>query len=273
MLDIGGLPRGAVPVPDRVRALAAGREIVPVWVNAVGGRTFRVRSGSGGAAAPGTDGEGRDEFVKWAPHGVGLDVLGEVARLTWAHPYTRVPEVIDHGLDDDARWMRTRALDGSSAVDPRWHGDPRPAVVAAGEGLRALHEALPVADCPFEWSTTLRIARSGADDDAVAALGPEPEPDRIVVCHGDACTPNTLVADDGRWAGHVDLDALGVADRWADIAVATMSLGWNFGPGWAPLFLDAYGIDPDEDRLRWYRALWNLGGDPIADRSDGVAPV
>ena len=55
-----------------------------------------------------------------------------------------------------------------------------------------------------------------------------PPIDRLVVCHGDACAPNTLIDDDGRCCGHVDLDALGVADRWADLAVATMSLEWNY---------------------------------------------
>ena len=45
-----------------------------------------------------------------------------------------------------------------------------------------------------------------------------PPVDRLVVCHGDACAPNTLLTDDGRWSGHVDLGQLGVADRWADLA-------------------------------------------------------
>jgi aminoglycoside phosphotransferase len=36
-----------------------------------------------------------------------------------------------------------------------------------------------------------------------------------VVCHGDACAPNTLIAAEGRWSGHVDLGMLGTADRWA----------------------------------------------------------
>ncbi len=77
------------------------------------------------------------------------------------------------------------------------------------------------------------------------------------MCHGDACAPNTLVDDEGGWTAHVDLGALGVADRWADIAVTAMSLEWNYGPGWEPTFLSAYGVDPDPVRQAFYRDLWN----------------
>jgi kanamycin kinase len=81
------------------------------------------------------------------------------------------------------------------------------------------------------------------------------------VCHGDACAPNTLIDDAGRCCGHVDLGDLGVADRWADLAVATLSLSWNYA-GFSltedDLF-DAYGVEPDPERVDFYRALWNAG--------------
>ncbi len=86
-----------------------------------------------------------------------------------------------------------------------------------------------------------------------------PPIDRLVVCHGDTCAPNTLIGDDGRCAGHVDLGALGVADRWADLAIATWSTRWNYGDGWEPALLAAYGIDPDPERTAYYRLLWDLG--------------
>jgi kanamycin kinase len=85
-----------------------------------------------------------------------------------------------------------------------------------------------------------------------------PPTDKLVVCHGDACAPNTLLAADGHWSGHVDLGMLGVADRWADLAVATWSAEWNYGPGWDGLLLDSYGIRPDPERTRYYRLLWDL---------------
>jgi kanamycin kinase len=78
-----------------------------------------------------------------------------------------------------------------------------------------------------------------------------------VVCHGDACAPNTLVDDDGRSCGHVDFGQLGVADRWADLAVATLSLGWNYpGRDWEAEFFNAYGVQPDPARIDYYRRLW-----------------
>jgi kanamycin kinase len=86
-----------------------------------------------------------------------------------------------------------------------------------------------------------------------------PPIDRLAVCHGDACAPNTLVTSDGRWSGHVDLGALGTADRWADLAIATWSADWNYGPGWEAELLAAYGVVPDRDRIRYYRLLWDLG--------------
>jgi kanamycin kinase len=262
--------------PVAVIAAADGAELELVWVNETGGRTFRAGAG------------GNTRFIKWAPAGSGIDLAAEVDRLSWAWPFHPVPRVLDHGRDADGSWLVTAALPGESAVSPRWKADPAVAVAAIGEGLRALHDTLPVADCPFSWSAADRLAdarrqaaraRGRGQQVAGARFSPAnwhpchqgltvsaalaqaadiPPPDKLVVCHGDACAPNTLVGGDGRWAGHVDLGLLGVADRWADLAVATWSAEWNYGPGWEHRLLDAYGVRPDSRRTRYYRLLWDL---------------
>jgi kanamycin kinase len=76
--------------------------------------------------------------------------------------------------------------------------------------------------------------------------------------HGDACAPNTLISADGRWTGNVDFGDLTVGDPWADLAVASMSLDWNFGEGHQDELFEAYGISPDPVRIGFYRALWHL---------------
>jgi kanamycin kinase len=252
-------PPHDIAVPPVVARLAGQDPLRPVWRNEVGGLTFEI-------AAPG----GR-RFVKWAPVGTALDLGAEAARLRWAARFTPVPEVLETGADDAGSWLLTVGMRGESAV----RCDARTAATAIGHGLRALHERVPVDGCPFSWSAEDRWARVLVDGrrdpaswspehqglsaaEAFARLADPPPVDRLVVCHGDACAPNTLVAD-GAWSGHVDLGALGIADRWADLAVATWSLDWNFGPGWQPTLLAAYGIAPDPERIAFYRLLWDLG--------------
>lgn len=244
---VAGPPPGPVAVPAAVLAVAAGERVAPVWRNERGGVTF---------ALPATR-----RYVKWQPVGSGIDLAQEAARLAWAAPHTPVPEVLEAGSDGDGAWLVTAAVVGLSAVSPRWVAAPAVAAAAIGAGLRALHDALPVPSCPFDWGVAARLARAderGTGSPAArTALGEPPSVDRLVVCHGDACAPNTLLDDSGRWTAHVDLGALGVADRWADLAVATYSLGWNYGPGWEGALLEAYGVAPDDERTDYYRRLWD----------------
>jgi aminoglycoside phosphotransferase len=261
-----GPPQHPVDVPGAVRSLAGARAITVVWENALGGLTFDV-------------GDGRERvFVKWAPRGSRIDLRAEAARLRWASAYTPVPTVLDQGDDGDGHWLVTSALPGQSAVTERWRDDPATAVAAIGAGLRALHDTLPVDGCPFTWHVEERIAEALRRDhageqqpsrwhpvhhaltvaEALEIVSDPPPADALVVCHGDACAPNTIVADDGRWSGHVDLGALGVADRWADLAIATWSTTWNYGAGWEEPLLEAYGIEIDHQRVAYYRLLWDL---------------
>ena len=219
-------PSEPVPVPETVERIAAGRTVVAVWINELGGVTYAVDGGC--------------EYVKVAPSEWAHHLVAEVARLRWAAAYVRVPRVIGSGDG----WLHTAGLPGRSAVDPRWVSDPRTAARAIGAGLRMLHDTLPVDDCPFgppPWVT-----------DSLPA-------DRLVICHGDACAPNTLIDDDGRCCGHVDVGDLGVADRWADLAVATLSLSWNYGGSWEGDLFDAYDVEPDTTRIAYYLGLWNAG--------------
>ena len=78
--------------------------------------------------------------------------------MTWAGAYGPVPRVLGQGADVEGSWLVTAALPGHNAVSPRWLADPRTAVIAIGQGLRAMHDALPVADCPFSWMPQDRIA-------------------------------------------------------------------------------------------------------------------
>lgn len=263
---LAGPPSTPPAVPTAVSLWADGRTVEAVWINQLGGTTFRV------GRAPDHD------FIKWAPAGTALDLGAEAERLRWATAYAAVPEVIGRGSDEAGTWLATAGLTGESAVSERWRAEPDIAVRAIGAGLRALHDALPTTECPFDWSVEDRVLRAHERaaaghqrpsdwhrshgrltvDEALARLDAAPPIDRLVVCHGDACAPNTLIGPDGSCAGHVDLGTMGVADRWADLAIATWSTQWNYGPGHEDSLLEAYDIRPDPERTAYYRLLWDL---------------
>ena len=119
--------------------------LVPVWRNELGGLTFRGRIGA------------ESIFVKWAPMGVGLDLSAERDRVLWAIAYTPVPVVLDYQETPDGELLVTRAIEAANAVSARWIADPAGAVRALAIGLRQWHDALPVADCPFDWSPGTRV--------------------------------------------------------------------------------------------------------------------
>lgn len=261
-------PGPEVVVPEPVARIAGDRAVTVVWRNELGGLTFEVGSGPGRS------------FVKWNPASTGIDLGAEAARLRWAAAHVSVPRVLEHRVVDGAQLLVTAGLPGGTAVAERWTSDPATAVAGIGAGLRAFHDRVPVVACPFSWSVADRlaeaqaalrsaadapmggcaaIARRGLTAGKLIALAEPPPVDRLVVCHGDACAPNTLLDAGGRCTGHVDLGELGVADRWADLAVATWSLDWNFGPGWQQTFLAAYGVPQDPARIDYYRRLWEIG--------------
>jgi kanamycin kinase len=145
--------------------------------------------------------------------------------------------------------------------------------------LGRFHGEAPVAACPFDFRLDAAVAqahrkvREGRIEvardfheehlhlevaDALVELDRlRPGGEDVVVCHGDSCPPNVLIAR-GRAVGFVDLGGLGVADRWWDLAVATWAVSWNFGPGLEGLLLDVYGEPPDPARQAFYRLLFDL---------------
>jgi kanamycin kinase len=231
------LPQGEVPAPIllELSASATSHVVVPelVWRNELGGQTWRLG----------------DRYLKWSPQVAGIDLTRETERLRWLEGRHPAPRVLDTGDDGVGLWILTAALEADTAVSEFWRANPEPAVVAIAEGLRRLH-AVPVAEVPTHWDSWVT--------QTPPELGVRPPIVDPVLVHGDACSPNTLLDADGRFAASVDVGDLAVGDRWADLAVGAMSLEWNYGPGWDDLFYEAYGLRPDLARITYYRALWGV---------------
>ncbi len=226
---------GDDPVPDIVAALADGGTADLVWRNELGGLTFQIG----------------DRFMKWNPRRTGIDLECERVRLEWIAGRHPAPRVVAYGSDDEAQWLITEAIPGDPAVGDEWRARRPEAINAIAEGLKAIH-SIDIDDFPPSWNQEVWVGCTSE------SLGRRPPLDDPVLVHGDACAPNTLISTAGEWTGNVDFGDLAVGDRWADLAIASLSLDWNFGEGYQKDLFDAYGVEPDVERIRYYRELWHL---------------
>jgi aminoglycoside phosphotransferase len=156
-------------------------------------------------------------------------LTSERDRLAWLAGRLPVPELIGfiHASGDD--WLLTRELPGVPMYDASLGWEPARVARRFGETLREIH-SIDAAGCPF--------------GDSAAGN---------VLIHGDYCLPNVLV-DQGRLSGLVDVGRAGLGDSRDDLAAGLWTLHYNFGPGYARAFLDAYGAptitDKEIERLR-----------------------
>ncbi|MEU8813424.1 APH(3') family aminoglycoside O-phosphotransferase [Actinoplanes sp. NPDC048796] len=201
------------------------------------------------------------------------DLVGEGARLSWLREHgIPAAEVIDcrPGL------LVTAEVPGVSAAE-KWPEASRPRIVdALADMIHALH-ALPIAECPFDRRLSVVMPEAlAADvdlddvddertgwtrDELVAQLiSTQPSKEDLVVCHGDLSLPNVML-DPETWqvSGFIDAGRLGVADRWADLALVVRSLTEDFDPRREPRpadrFLNRYGIELDPLKNDFYRLL------------------
>ena len=152
-------------LPGSIISLADGRRVQPVWKNELGGITASV-------------GQSPDElFVKWNPVGNGIDLASEIDRLRWARQFVTVPNVVQQGRDESGTWFITEAISATNAVTAQWRRRPEVAVRAIGEGLRHLHDRLPVAECPYSWSVSTRLAKATQREVADRSRSSRPQPD------------------------------------------------------------------------------------------------
>lgn len=225
-MPTASVPPPGTPVPFAITRWAAEnqrRVEELVWRNEVGGITARLVAD-----------DVKPLYAKWSP----FDLEPEAERLSWLSSRFPSPRMADYEELDDGWLIVTVGLPGRSAVE--WRDQPHLAARALAEGLAQLHSLDP-SDTMF---------------DEPAWVGEQADEHDLTVVHGDACVPNVLLSESGAFVGMVDVGHLGIASRWADLAVASWSLKHNFGPGADQEFWAAYGEAPDPEQVRRYRGVY-----------------
>ena len=148
---------------------------------------------------------------------------GERDRLAWLEGRWPVPAVVGwfHDADDD--WLITHGVRGVPMFHASVGWEPAQVARKLGLCLRELH-AVDAAGCPFG------VRKPGH-----------------VLIHGDYCLPNVLVHE-GELSAVVDVGQVGLGNPEVDLAAGVWTLQYNYGEGFARVFLDAYGWPPMTDQ-------------------------
>ncbi len=162
-------------------------------------------------------GDRRAVYVKRA-----ADLAPERDRLGWLAGRWPVAGVVGffHEMGDD--WLVTLEVPGVPMYHPSVGWEPERVARELGAILRGLH-ATDASGCPFG------TRRRGN-----------------VLVHGDYCLPNVLVHE-GRLGGLVDVGRAGLDSPEVDLAAGVWTLQYNYGKGFARIFLEAYGWPPMSD--------------------------
>jgi aminoglycoside phosphotransferase len=217
--------------------------------------------------------DGENLYLKTAL-GSESELAEEKQRLEWLKGKLSVPEVRLFVQTGERDYLLISEIEGAGAHGDLWKGDIRRTIELLANGVRMIH-SLPVTDCPFDETLEAKIERARrrmelelvdendfaderrgrtAEDLFRELIATKPASEDLVFTHGDYCLPNILFKD---WqiSGFVDWGRAGVADRYQDIALLARSVCYNFGEKWTPFVFEALEIEPDWERIDFYKLL------------------
>lgn len=218
----------------------------------------------------------------------GPESRGEAAMMTWLCGKLPTPELVCRVIENGLDYQLMTRVPGAMACDPVYMSRPEKLAELLAESLHTLW-SLDLSDCPCDQGLEVKVtaARNMVQQGRCDTEWVDPEtygpggfssPEDLlnwlehnrpsydpVLSHGDLCLPNIMLEHD-RLSGFVDLGRAGISDRYQDIALCWRSMRDNYSgrygtawPGFKPeLLFDALGMQPDWDKLRYYRLLDEL---------------
>lgn len=212
-------------------------------------------------------------YLKTSPRIPGFSLLQEKMRLDWLKNRLSVPEVLLFSEDENTDYLLLSEIPGSPASDDSLKNNIPRVIEHLVNGLKMIHK-LPIKNCPFDERLDYKIKlvkermlkclvdetdfdeeRQGrTTEDAFRELVETKPAENLVFTHGDYCLSNVIFKD-GKLNGFVDWGNAGVADRYQDIALLTRSILHNFGEDLTKNVFEIYGVEPDLQKLHFYRLL------------------
>lgn len=219
----------------------------------------------------------------------GPESENEALMLQWLSGKIPVPNTIEQTCENNCSYILMSKCQGKMACDTYYMSQPKRQIQLLADALHMLW-SVDISDCPCKWPLQRRLElaeenvihnRVDMDDAQPDTFGPnafrdpedllywlkENQPEQTqCLSHGDFCLPNIFVLDN-LVTGMIDLGKSGISDPWQDVALCCRSLDNNYngmydGVSYAgyekQMLFDAMGIQPDQDRIRYYILLDEL---------------
>ena len=216
-------------------------------------------------------------------------VRKQVEIMKWLEGKIPVPKVLEYIEENGKSYLLMSKITGKMSCAEYYLERPEILVRALANGLKMLWE-VNVSDCPQvrDLERVLNEARYQVENNLVDVDNVEPDtfgengfesPKHLlewlennrpsyepVFSHGDYCLPNVFLQD-GQVSGFIDLGRASVGDKWNDIALCYRSLKHNFDGVYGgkkyedfnpDMLFDALGIEPDWEKIKYYRLLDEL---------------
>ncbi|MDR0293166.1 MAG: aminoglycoside 3'-phosphotransferase [Oscillospiraceae bacterium] len=221
---------------------------------------------------------------------IGRAPENERKLLYWLDGKLPVPKVIEAEIQDGISYLLMSRLTGEMACSGDSLRNIGDTVRALANGLKMLWR-IDISNCPCSNVVSEKLVqakhrmenglvdRNDFNPETFTTEGFKDVPDLydyldrnrpredFVFSHGDFCLPNVFVSGRGV-TGFLDWGNGGIADRWQDIALCVRSLQYNYmeyaGYGkedyrkYKALLFEELGIEPDEEKIRYYILLDEL---------------
>ena len=209
--------------------------------------------------------------------------------MRWLQGRLPVPQIIEEAFADGTRFLLMSRIPEMHLCKPEILDDQALLAELVAEGLRQLW-AVDISGCPADRTLDQKFKeieagiRNGTitmeDARQEETYGPNgfrspselfdwlvkhrPEEEKVLI-HGDYCLPN-IFCDGRKLNGFIDLGQAGIADKWFDIEMVSWSMWANstgqFGGKCRAfdrnLLFDALGMQPDDEKIRYYSLLNEL---------------
>ncbi len=226
--------------------------------------------------------QGKDVVIKISNK---VEVYHEGENFKWLKDYVKVPKVYFNELIDDKYYLVMEKLPGVMFQELFESIPLGELVIKYAKLLKQFHE-INYQGLPFNHDLNHKIDKAHHrvitnqikteyfENEIKDFTGKQvydlmiknmPAEEDLVLCHGDVCLPNIMM-DKNSLSGFIDIDGIGVCDRYLDIAIALRSLrynfklyGHNFEHQYIELFKETYGIkEPDCNKIKFYFLLDEL---------------